>query len=138
MMKIKELLEKYGEIDSAINAKLEIIEELKCLATKVTASVFAGSGGNGHSDRVGKTTARIIDLETQINDDIDRLVEITEKIESVISVVDNSLHRTILERRYILGQSWERIAENLGYSPRHIKRIHGQIIESLEKIYDAA
>lgn len=138
MMKIRELLEKHGEIDSAINTKLEIMEELKCLATKVTSSVFAGSGGNGHSDRVGKTTARIIDLEAQINDDIDRLVEITEEIEAIIASVNNGVHRTLLERRYILGQSWEQIAENLGYSPRHIKRLHGQIIEGLEKIYEAA
>ncbi len=136
-MKIRELLVKHGELDRAIKVKLEVVQELKALATKVTASVFSG-GGSGHSDRVGRTTARIVDLENEVNEDIDRFVEIKAELHGIISALENERDRLVIERRYILGESWERVAENMGYSPRHIKRLHNQIIEKLEKISGGA
>ena len=137
-MNIRDLLKKHCEINDAINAKLELIEELKSLATTVTSSVFAGGGGQGVSDRVGRTTARIVDLENEINEDIDHLVEIKAEILGIVSALKDEREKAIIQRRYIQGQSWEKVAESLGYSPRHIKRIHNRIIENLEKLYGEA
>lgn len=137
MMNVRELLNSHYEISNAIDAKLEVIAELKSLATKVTASAFSESHGSGtYTDRVGRTTARIIDLENEINDEIDRLVEIKIEIKCLIAEVTDSVRRTILERRYILSESWEAIAKKLGYSPRHIMRMHNQTVEELERKYD--
>lgn len=136
-MTVKELLGSHFEINNAINSKLEQIEELKSLATKITVSPFnGGSFSEGtYSDRVGRTTARIIDLETEINRDIDKLVELKYTIREVLSAVNNSTWRTILERHYILNESWDKISEKVGYSPRHINRIHNQAIEYLERLF---
>lgn len=135
-MNVKELLCKHYEINNAINVKLELIAELRSLAEKVTASPMTESHGVGtYSDRVGRTTAKIIDLENEINDEIDRLVEIKLRIKEVIAAVTDSTRRTVLERRYILSESWEKIADELDYSPRHVLRLHNETIERLEKLY---
>lgn len=136
-MTVKELLGSHFEINNAINAKLEQIAELKSLATKITVSPFnGGSFSEGtYTDRVGRTTARIIDLENEINRDIDKLVDIKYTIREVLSAVENSTWRTILERHYILNESWDRISEKVGYSSRHINRIHNQAIEYLERLF---
>lgn len=138
-MKIKELLDSHYEISCAIDSKLEVIAELKSLALKVTASPFTGSRSEGtYSDRVGRTTARIIDLEAEINEEIDKLVKVKEQIRYIIASVPDSKKRTILERKYILNQSWEVVAEKMGYSPRQIMRIHNDAIEELELLHDGS
>ncbi len=135
-MKIRDLLNSHYEINNAINSKLELIAELKSLATKVTTSPFSESHSVGtHSDRVGRTTARIIDLENEINEEIDKLVDVKIKIRGIIAAVLDETQRTILERRYILNESWEKIGDKLDYSARHVLRIHNQAIEFLEGIY---
>lgn len=136
-MNVKELLGKHFEINNAINAKLEQIAELKSLATKITVSPFnGGSFSEGtYTDRVGRTTARIIDLEAEINDEIDKLVELKLTINELLSAINNSTWRTILERHYILNESWDKISEKIGYSARHINRMHSQAIEYLEGLF---
>lgn len=135
-MNIKELLNSHYETNHAIESKLEQLAELKSLASKVTVSTFSESHSKGtHSDRVGRTTARIIDLENEINDEIDRLVDIKMKIRATISSLSDMNSRIILERRYILNESWERISEKMGYSPRHVIRMHNKAIDILESSY---
>ncbi|MBQ8411577.1 MAG: hypothetical protein IJX15_07625 [Ruminiclostridium sp.] len=132
-MNIRELLNSHSEINNAINSKLEQIAELKALATKVTASTFSESHSKGtYNDRTGRTTARIIDLENEINEEIDRLVEIKVKIRGLVASLTDPNLRIVLERRYILGENWEKIAEKMGYSPRHILRMHNHAVEILE------
>lgn len=133
-MKIRDLLNSHTEINNAINSKLEQIAELKELATRITSTTFSESHSKGtYNDRVGRTTARIIDLENEINEEIDRLVEIKIKIRDLVSSLSDPNLRIVLERRYILGENWEKIAEKMGYSPRHISRMHNRAVEMLEK-----
>ena len=135
-MTIKELLNSHYEVNLVINSKLEQLEELKSLATKVSTSDYSESRPIGtYTDRVGRVTARIIDLENEINDEIDRLVSVKLKISEILSVISNKTQRTILERHYILNESWEKVADKIGYSARHVTRLHNAAIEKLEKIY---
>ncbi|MBR4112509.1 MAG: hypothetical protein IKK53_05710 [Ruminiclostridium sp.] len=135
-MKIRELLGMHYAINHRIDSKLEQITELRSLAAKVTASPFSESHSKGtYSDRVGRTTARIMDLENEINDDIDRLVDIKIRINELVTSLDDEIQRIIIERHYILNESWEKISEKVGYSRRHITRLHDKAIESLERIH---
>ncbi len=135
-MNIRELLKSHSIINNLIDMKLEQIAELRSLAAKVTVSPFTESHSQGtYTDRVGRTTARIIDLENEINDEIDRLVEVKLRIRELVSALPNGIHRTIIERHYILNESWEKISEKIGYSRRHITRLHDKAIETLESLY---
>ena len=135
MMNIRELLKSHFEISSLIDMKLEQIAELRALASKVTASPFSESHSKGtYTDRVGRTTARIVDLENEINAEIDKLVEVKIKIHELIAAIPDGIQRTILERHYLLNESWEIISEKVGYSCRHITRLHNQALELLEHI----
>ncbi|MGN0619191.1 MAG: hypothetical protein ACI4J7_09250 [Ruminiclostridium sp.] len=134
-MKIRELLNSHKIIDTAINSKLEQLAELKCLATKVSPTNAESRGNGGVNDRVGRTVARIIDLENKINDYIDRLVSAKEAIAVVVSQTDNEVYTVLLEQRYILHETWETIAEKMGYSLRHTTRLHKEALEYLERLY---
>lgn len=136
VMNIRELLKSHYAVNQMIDIKLEQIAELKSLAAKVTTSPFTESRSQGtYTDRVGRTTARIIDLENEINEEIDKLVEIKIRIRELVSALTDDLHRAVIERYYILNEPWEKIGEKMGYSRRHIVRIHDKAIAFLEEIY---
>lgn len=92
----KEYLSRCRRLDAAINAKLEQCEELRRKARTVS-----GSSGGTHStspyDRIGETTAKIVDLEREINADINRLIDIQREVLSAISSVQEQRLRTLLE-----------------------------------------
>ena len=134
-MTVKELLNSHYEVNMTIDLKLEQLEELKNLATKVTATYSESHSVGTHADRTGRFTAKMIDLENELNDEIDKLVDIKLKIKGVLGTVTNATHKAILERRYILNESWEKMAEKIGYSSRHIQRMHNAVVEQLEEIY---
>ncbi|MGN0619854.1 MAG: DUF1492 domain-containing protein [Ruminiclostridium sp.] len=138
-MNIKDFLARHKTADAEINSKLEQLSELKSLATKITPSTnIEGRGSGNVSDRVGRTVAKIVDLEQEINEAIDRLVDIKREIEDLINLLDDSVMRTVLERRYLLHENWEVIAEKMGYSCRHITRLHIQALEELQRLKNAA
>ena len=56
----------------------------------------------------------------------------------MINSLDDILLRNLLERRYLLGFSWEKIAEDMGYTPRHITRLHNKAIARLQLLYSDA
>lgn len=134
-MTVKELLNSHYEINLAIDVKLEQLEELKSLATKVTATYSESHSTGTHADRVGRFSAKMVDLENEINDEIDSLVDVKLKIKEVVSSVSNATQRAILERHYILNESFEKMADKIGYSPRHIRRLLNSAIEQLEKMF---
>ncbi len=135
-MNIRQFLNRHFEINNEINSKLEQVAELRRLGTSAPSPIFSESHSVGtHSDRVGRTAAKIADLENEINEEIDRLVDLKCRIREIIAAIPESMQRTILERHYLLGESWERIGEKVGYSTRHVTRLHNQAIETLEAIY---
>lgn len=135
-MNVRKLLNSHFEINNLIDMKLEQIAELRSLAAKVTTSPFSESHSQGtYTDRVGRTTARILDLENEINNEIDKLVEVKIQIRELSAALSDGIQRAIIERHYILNEPWEKISEKIGYSRRHITRLHNQAIEALEKLY---
>ena len=135
-MDVKEFLSQHKIIDDCINAKLDEIKELRSLATRLSPSLSGESHSVGTvSDRVGRTAAKIADLEKEVNDEIDKLIGVKAEITAMINSLEDILLRNLLERRYLLGFSWEKIAEDMGYTPRHITRLHNKAIARLELLY---
>lgn len=94
-MTAKEYLEQYRRLKIEIDSKTEQLEELREFAKSVSHS--SGAGGHaGVSDKVGKTVAKIIDLENEISCQIDKLLELKKEIESTIAKVEDPVLRQIL------------------------------------------
>ena len=129
-MNAKVYLSQAYRLDQQINSKLEQVSALRQLATKATSSI--------HAERVSGTTQRspmenavlkLIDLEYEINDDIDRLVDLKRELNALISAIDNHAYRIVLELRYLSGNTWEEVAGIMGYDLRWIYRLHGKALQ---------
>ncbi len=53
-------------------------------------------------------------------------------VKEAIHSVKNPLHRELLERYYLQGQTWEQVAEKMHYSPARIYELRRQAIDEID------
>lgn len=135
-MNPKEYLSRALWLDQRIKSKLEQLDTLRALAMKVGANLTEEkvSGGNNTKSHMENTIAKIVDLEKEINEDIDRLVGIKAEIMETISRVDDPINQIILEMRYVNGKGWDEISRVLNYKDRSIFKIHSRALKEITKI----
>lgn len=115
-MTIKEYLSQAYRIDQRINSKLEQVRNLRELAEKATSTLSdIPCSGNGNKQKIESVVVKIIDLEHEIDEEIDRLVDLKQEIVSLIKQVKNPEYQTLLELRYLCFRTWEQIAVEMSY-----------------------
>lgn len=121
----KEYLTQYRTAMQRIDAITAHLAELRAVCEKITPNPESGGGSHPASDKLGAQVARLIDAEDAAADEIAALRKTLAEVESVIASVPDATYRTLLYRRYILGETWEQVAVSMHYSWRQIIRLHG-------------
>ena len=132
-MTAKEYLRRYKEINDSINCRLDEIAKLRELATRLSPTAKFDRSGNV-SDKVGRSVAKIVDLETEIDREVDELVETRRDMMQMISRLDNADMQLILEMRYTAMFSWSQIAEKMHCKKTKIFELHGKALIFVEKL----
>ena len=78
------------------------------------------------------TVCRIIDLESEINQDMLQLVELKKGIVRRIKAVENAELQVVLELRYLSYMRWEEIAIELGYGIDNVFRLHRKALAEIK------
>lgn len=116
-------------LDLRIDSKLEQIASLNELATKCTSTITGMPHNPNHSvSSMSNAVAKIVDLQTEIDRDIHRLVDVKRQIVIAIKGVDNKEYQTLLELRFLCGCKWEEIAAKMGYSIQHTYRMRDRAL----------
>lgn len=128
----KYLSQAFG-LNQRIESKLGQIEELHDLANKatVTYSDMPKNPNKGHS-RMEDCICKIIDLESEINQDMIKLVELKKDIIGRIKAVESTEFQTVLELRYLSYMRWEEIAIELGYGIDNVFRLHRNALDEIK------
>lgn len=127
----KQYLRRYQE---AKKRAKRIQEEIDALRSSETSPVGLGDGlphGSGTSDLSGYA-ARWDELVRELETEKEMQMVTYREIRQQISMVPDPTEQEILSRRYLIGQSWEKIAVEMGYSYRNITRIHGHALQHFE------
>ncbi len=133
-MTAKEFLQQYLQAERGINAKLEEISRLRSLAMRTTQvlekdKVFVQSSAG---DRMAAIVDKIVDLEREVDQEIDKLQEIRRRVQAAIDAVPNGSQRSVLTLRYIHGLKFEEIAVKLTYHYRWVFELHGRGLRAVE------
>lgn len=135
-MTTKQYLNQIHRIDQVINNKLSEIYQLKNLACSVSASSDSDRvQTSSDQDPLGNAVAKIVDLENEVNDCIDQFSEKRRKIITQIDSIENQMQYQVLFSRYIERKTFDKIADDNGYSVRQILRIHGEALLQFEKSF---
>lgn len=139
MSEAKEYLRRIRWYDVLIDSKLEELTMLECMATKITPTMndIGGSGG-GVKDKIGDAAARIVDLRSAINKDIDDFVDLKREASDLMKRVKNPEYYKVLHKRYFGYKTFEQIAAETGYSYRNVLYIHGRALQSFQRVLDKA
>ena len=137
-MTAKEYMEQARYLDMQINSKIEQVRSLNELATRVT-TVYSDMphSPNRNTSRMEETIAKIIDLESEIDRDMDALVDLKREIMRVVNSIESAEYRTILEMRYLQFKKWEQIALQMSTDLRWVYRMHGRALNEVQKIINS-
>jgi len=135
MMGAKEYLEQVKLFDAHINNKLDELERLKSLVTKVT-STWKGDvvSGGGNQDKLGDAIARIVDLQHEVNKAIDAYIDKQKEIGAVLDQIKDPDQLRVLYKRYFDGLTWEQIACDMHMTYRNVCYIHGRALQTVGKL----
>ena len=129
-MTAKEYLSQAYRLDQRINSKLEQVESLNGLATKVSSTLTGMPKNPNHAtSTMADAVSKIIDLQAEINNDIDRLVDLKREMVTVIKAVANTECQTLLELRYLCFKTWEQIAVEMNYTVRNVHLLHKEALQ---------
>lgn len=77
---------------------------------------------------------KILQVEELIKNKVEELKKFQANLYLKILKLDNTNEKILLQARYILNETWEEIAERLGYSVMHIHRIHKKALENFKTL----
>lgn len=84
-------------------------------------------------DTMAERVVKIADIEKKIDREVDRLIDIRDRIVWQIGRLDDPDEITVLELRYVHMLKWEEIADKMGYSLRRVYQIHGAALINFNK-----
>ena len=133
--KSKVYLQQVFFLNQRINDSLQDLKELRLRAISIVAGPLCNDKVQGGkiSDIVGDSVPVMVELDIQINAKIVQYVSKKQEIESLIEEIDDELLKSILLKRYVYFKDWQQIAADLGYTYRHITRLHGEALKEFEK-----
>ena len=133
MHEAKRYLLKVKLYDVNINNKLDDRARLEELATRVSTR-YSSTPSAGSGDRIGSAAARIADLESEIDREIDKYVDLKRKAAEIIGEITEPDYVEILYKRYILLKKTEQIAEEMHIDSSTYSRKHKAALDEFLKI----
>lgn len=128
----KEYLSQVYHIDQRINSKLEQVCSMRELAAKATCTITdMPRASSPIKHQMEAVIVKMLDLETEINEDIDALVDLKREIMTVIKSVQRPEHQTVLEMRYLCFKTWQEIADTMHYCVQNVYYLHDNALKTV-------
>ena len=129
-MTAREYLQQYRqlrrEVDQMTDDALRLYAKAQRTTTMLTGMPRGGQGS--WTDVVD----RIVDMGTGINERMEELKEMEERVIAAINAIPYSTQRQCLWRRYVMGETWPKIARKMGYSVDWIYHVHARALKNID------
>ncbi len=90
------------------------------------------SNANAEIDRLQADMRRIKDKIKRSTEERDEAALLLSAVKEAIHGIKNPLHREVLERYYLQGQTWEQVAEKMNYSATQIYKLRKQALDEID------
>lgn len=135
MTDVKRYLQQIKLYDSHINTKLDELQHLKEMVTRITPTLKDDVvSGGGSQDKLADAVVKIVDLEAGIDREIDRYVNAKQEISSVLDGIVDPDQLQVLHKRYVQYKTFEQIACDMNMTYRNVCYIHGKALLAVREI----
>ena len=135
----KQYLRQGYKIRQEIKIQRDILNELENNLDNVRSFDYSKDklqGGPVQDDTVMvEKINRIIEVQEIIREKEAELKVLQANLYLEIDRLSNTNEKILLRARYILNETWEQIAERLGYSVRQIHRVHSSALENFKILF---
>lgn len=130
----KEYLRQAYRLDQKINSDIAEAARLREMASGVGSPGLEEHYNPNRPTEApfARTLEKVWEMEQEINDEIDKLVDLKEQIRTVIDKVENPDEQMVLRYRYIHNYTWEQIGDALFADERTIRRWHGRGLQHIK------
>lgn len=129
------ILNKCYYLPRLIESKTEEIKRLRDLSVSIQGADPSREfipGGTQVQCRFAEIVDKVIDLESELLDDINELVDMQKEAYKIINAVEDETERLVLQYYYIDRLSMEDIASEIGYCLRHTHRIKKNALKKIK------
>lgn len=135
-MRAKEYMNQISKIDRIIQNKIVEMEHWKAIATSTTVSTEGERvQSSGSKEKMADAVCRYMDMQTEINDDIDRLIDTKQEIISTIEQL-NVDEYDVLHKIYVQFKTFQEVAAEKGKSYSWVTSKHGRGLANLQRILE--
>lgn len=109
----------------------EEVEQLRSRACKVTPSLTGMPGGTSDGQSLPRAVESIVQTQQELQCQINQCGAVRREIVAALEQVTNARDHEILRRRYLLNETWEKIAVEMYYSYKQVRRRHRACVEAI-------
>lgn len=88
-----------------------------------------------HSDRIGAYTARVVDLERELEAKVQDYAERRRIVTDVLFKMEDTRHAALLHSRYIENEPWRDVAQTIGVSVTWTYALHNRALKEFENLF---
>lgn len=137
-MDAKSYLKQVEKLDALIQNKLIEREQWMDVALSITAGVGGDRvQSSGVKSKMAEAVERCVDMESEINGLVDRLIDVKKEVVATIEQVENPTEYNVLHMRYIQKMDLQEIADRYGKEYTWATTTHGRALKSVQEILDA-
>jgi hypothetical protein len=131
-MNAKEFLMRGINLERRVETIREQIEHYKALVNDCSVTYSDSPKSTASNYKLEECTQKIMDLQEELCSAMADLVDVTCEIGKAIQKLDNYDYQDLLVNRYVLGKTWEKIAEDMNYGIRNVHRLHGEALREIK------
>ena len=136
-MKARDYLNQLEKLDTIIQNKLIEKAQWKDIALGITAhSEGERVQSSGSKQKMADAIERCVDMDSEINALVDKLVDLKREITNVIEQL-NAQEYDVLHKIYIQHYSLYEVAEKKDKTYSWVTTIHGRALQKVQVIIDA-
>lgn len=135
-MTAKQYLSQISRLNKMISNKLSEIYQIKSMALNISVlNENEKVQTSGNKDRIGDMVSRMVDLEKEAQEYVKIYTSLRRNVVMQIDSMPKENHYKVLFAKYIEEKTFDAIADEMGYSWRHVIRIHGEALAEFEQMY---
>ena len=131
-MNAKDFLMRGINLERRVETIKEQIEHYKALVNDCSVTYSDSPKSTASNYKLEECTQKIMDLQEELCSAMADLVDVTCEIARAIQKLDNYDYQDLLVMRYVLGKTWEKIAEDMNYGIRNVHRLHGEALREIK------
>ena len=131
-MNAKDFMMRGINLERRVETIKDQIEHYKALVNDCSVTYSDSPKSTASNYKLEECTQKIMDLQEELCSAMADLVDVTCEIGKAIQKLDNYDYQDLLVNRYVLGKTWEKIAEDMNYGIRNVHRLHGEALREIK------